>query len=79
MEVAPGVVKTIRGADFVAAAYRRGDCIAAKCFVCDIRLACLPDCVGVVCPLCLNLSPVENVLASGEDNDGYVSIGLEID
>ena len=78
MEVAPGVFKTIRRASHVQEAWENGDCIVAMCFLCDIRLACTDDCQGVVCPVCLAVSPVHGT-TDAASAEGYVGIGLEID
>ena len=79
MEVAPKVFKTIRGANRVIRAFNNGECIEALCLVCDIRLACTDDCEGVVCPVCLLVSPVEGHNQEFAMGESCIGIGLRID
>jgi hypothetical protein len=75
IQVSDGVYMTLRGSKETQAAYDHGLCIEATCFVCDISLACVPDCDAVVCPQCRMISPVEAVSRS-RFHKGGVGLGI---
>jgi len=75
VEVTPGVFKTLHGADYTQRCLERGRCIQTMCLVCDIHLACVDDCEGVICPQCFSISPVQGTVTGGA---GYIGIGLDL-
>lgn len=60
IEVTPNVYYTLRGAEETSVSIRNGTCAHVACLSCHSVLACVKDCVMVICPVCRVLSPVEN-------------------
>jgi hypothetical protein len=87
IEIAPGVVKTLKGSQETQAAWDDGLCVEAICFVCESRLAVAPGCDSVICPLCRSVSPIfsESITTTNDDSlnsfdDGdAVGLGISLD
>lgn len=57
IEIAPGVVKLLRGSEETQRAWDSGLCEHVSCAACEAELACVWDCELVLCPECHSLSP----------------------
>jgi hypothetical protein len=87
IEVYPGVIKRLRGSVETHNAYERGDCVEIMCLLCTVRLACVLDCEGVICPLCLSMTPIDSPLFVDLDTHnnnhttgfGTVCLGIDLD
>lgn len=60
IEITPNVYYPLRGAEETSVSIRNGTCAHVACLSCHSVLACVKDCVMVICPVCRVLSPVEN-------------------
>lgn len=81
IQVADGVYMRLRGSQETQKAWDKGECIQTICFVCDVKLACVPDCDGVICPLCRLVSPVDYVPRAagfGPSRVGGVGLGIKL-
>ena len=79
IQVADGVFMRLRGSQETQEAWDKGQCIQTLCFVCDVKLACVPDCDCVICPLCRLVSPVDYVpQAAGFRGSHVGGVGLGI-
>ena len=69
IEVAPGLYMPLRGSDETIDAIESGRACIVRCFACNSKLSCVPDCELVICPDCRVLSPVQD-----EDEDLHRSM-----
>lgn len=66
IEIAPGVIKLLRGSEETQEAWNNGLCEHVCCIACQTELACIWDCEFVYCPECNTISPV----ATSKDLNG---------
>ena len=79
IEVCEGVYQPLRLSEETEIAWSMGRCVETFCFVCEIRLACINDCDGVVCPECLNISPIEQQASMPDSaRRGGVGLGIQL-
>lgn len=78
IEVAPGVMKRLRGSKETQAAWERDECVEIVCVACGIHLACILDCEAVVCPDCLSLSPFDEHMISKDNAKNVVGLGIKL-
>lgn len=76
LEVLPGVAKRLKGSAETYEAFRRGECIETACLACSVLLLCMSECEGVICPLCLSMSPVDTLKGVG---NGTVGLGIQFE
>lgn len=76
IEVFQGVTKRLRGSDETFQAFQRGLCVETVCMMCSVQLLCISDCDGVICPLCLSMSPLETRNGDSAAN-GTVGLGIQ--
>ena len=77
LEVLPGVTKRLIGSQATQDAFERGECVETTCLMCTIRMASVLDCEGVICPLCLSMSPMDS--PNPEKAEGTVGLGIQIE
>ena len=77
IEVMPGVFKRLRGSDETNKAFESGECVEVLCLFCTARLACIADCEGVICPLCMSMTPIDS--PDKEKARDTVGLGIELE
>ena len=77
IEVMPGVFKRLRGSDETNRAFESGECVEVLCLFCTARLACIADCEGVICPLCMSMTPIDS--PDKEKARDTVGLGIELE
>jgi hypothetical protein len=78
IEISPGLVATIRGAEETKQAIARNFVIYPDCMSCNMNLTCIADADYVICPDCKVISPSGSNIAHSNDMDwgGGVGLGL---
>ena len=76
MEVSPGVTKRLRGSLETSEAFGKGECVEMTCLACTTRMAHVKDVEGVICPVCLSMSPVEY---KGPNPPVGVGLGIQLE
>lgn len=59
IEIAPGILKTLRGSEETWKAIETGNIVPVTCMACSLSLHCLDDAEFVICPACRAVGPVE--------------------
>lgn len=81
VEVTQGLSIQLRGSEETREAWRKGECVEAMCYLCNIRLACIQDCDAVACPQCKSVSPVD--VCGKTDKSvpriGGIGLGIRLD
>jgi hypothetical protein len=74
VEIAPGVMARLRGADETTVALQQGRVVASDCLCCGSRSLCIDDASYLLCPVCKVVNPLCNN-ARG-DTSGGVGLGI---
>lgn len=77
IEIAPGMMARLRGADETWAAVENDYYIPTQCFCCQLDICCIMDANFVLCPQCKVVSPLEGCAQPGFD--GGVGLGFTFD
>lgn len=72
VEVAPGTFVQLRGSMETWRAIQEGRTTRATCFVCSLSLVCIQNADMVMCPICRDISPVDQSPSSG----GGLGLGM---
>jgi hypothetical protein len=59
IEIAPGILKPLRGSEETWKAIETGNIVPTACISCSLSLHCLDDAEYVICPACRVVGPVE--------------------
>jgi hypothetical protein len=73
VEIAPGVMARLRGADETTLALEQGRVVGSDCLCCGARSLCIDDACYLLCPICKVVNPLHNTTA---DQSGGVGLGI---
>ena len=77
IEIAPGVMARLRGAQETWQAVANDFYMPTTCFCCTTNLFCIMDANYVICPVCKVVSPMEG--CAGNDMQGGVGLGFTME
>jgi hypothetical protein len=73
VEIAPGVMARLRGADETTLALEQGRVVGSDCLCCGARSLCIDDASYLLCPICKVVNPLRN---TGDNKSGGVGLGI---